>query len=110
MYVLRAHPPHDGSPLTHPLALPAAAAAAETGPSYTVHPFAAQLLQCCLVDFEGKETYDIYPLRKDKAETVWIRPCYRDILRIIGSKPMVKRWTINGNPRGSASRCSPTSS
>jgi hypothetical protein len=55
-------------------------------------------LQRCLVDFEGKETYNIRPLGKHEAETVWIRPCYHDILRIIGSEPMVKRWTINGNP------------
>ena len=97
MYVLRAHPPHDGSPLTHPLALPAAGAPAKAAPGYAGSS-AAELLRHCLVDFEGKETYDIYPLRKDKAETVWIRPCYHDILRIIGSEPLVKRWTINGNP------------
>jgi hypothetical protein len=63
-----------------------------------VAPSAAQLLKHCLVGFDGKETYDIYPLRKSAAKTIWIRPCYHDILKIIENDSTVKRWAINGNP------------
>jgi hypothetical protein len=76
----------------------AAGSLAGTSTRPSVAPSAAQLLKHCLVGFDGKETYDIYPLRKSAAKTIWIRPCYHDILKIIENDSTVKRWAINGNP------------
>jgi hypothetical protein len=71
---------------------------AETSTRLPADPSAAQLLWHCLVGFEGQNTYDIYSLEKTGAETIWVRPCYHDILKIIESNSIVRRWTINGNP------------
>ena len=42
--------------------------------------------------------YDIYELGTTEPKKIFIRPCYHDILKIIGNSPGTKRWTIDGNP------------